>query len=224
MATRDELWKHLDNVLSASLNSDNISWVVFSVFWAGNAILLANLGGGHNPASQILLPGVGVFGSTVWWIIQARALAYQRFRERIVADLEQYLLGSRGQELYAFSRNPRYTAYLGTTLRAKRFMGVSAAVFAHVWALLLGGMIGSFGWFQIHVKLVAAGSDSIVAMLAVIAWVFFCGYCRRIQNEGLAAAGSKLWIASLLLGTLSLVSFAGIGLFFLGPHLTSLLY
>jgi len=222
MPNRNELWSHLDNVVSASLNLDYVSWLVFSIFWAGNAIVAtALLARGYNVPRGILVSSIGAFGSIVWWIIQARAVAYHLFRESIVAELEEYLLGSQAKTLFAFAKaNPHYGMYLNATMRSKPWIRASGALFAHFWALIMGGFIGDSTWIQSH-NSCGANASFILALFAMLAWIFFCLYCQRMKTKN-KGANNGLWIISLVLGTLSIISFLGMGVFFVSPYLKCL--
>lgn len=90
--TEDQLWNQLGNAVTLVAKQDQIVWAIFGVFWAANAVLLVALfttGGLPKWPVGLVVSIVGVVLSLVWLAIQHRAMAWLRFYETIVRELEQ---------------------------------------------------------------------------------------------------------------------------------------
>jgi hypothetical protein len=93
------LYQNLECLLNLANNlkmhEDNLSWMIFSIFWAANALLLVALfqnGDIHlTKIKWIVVPLFGILLSTTWFILENRILAYQIFYEDLVARLEKKL-------------------------------------------------------------------------------------------------------------------------------------
>jgi hypothetical protein len=93
-ADRDRLWDQLANALGQVAKQDQIAWVIFSVFWAADAVLLVALfttGQAPMPLVGIVVCLIGFALSYVWTVIEKRAIGYLRFYEKVVDALERQL-------------------------------------------------------------------------------------------------------------------------------------
>ena len=89
------LWSQLNNAVTLVAKQDQIVWTVFGVFWAANAVLLVALfttGNLPGRPAGIIVSGVGVALSAVWWLIQRRAIGYLDFYGNVMRRLEERLL------------------------------------------------------------------------------------------------------------------------------------
>ena len=210
MATDEELQKQLDRALSAALSSDQTSWVIFSIFWAANAVFFDALHDGwEHPhsgyAATICL--AGTLGSAVWWAIQARVLAHQRWREDVVAILETRL--GYGYNEYSKAirlstkENPCSDKQLQTTLGARPLMIGSSALLAHLWIFLFGCFVGRDLWLRERLTCSPTAGRTVITLLVILpifSWVCFCWKSsRRSYPEP-----NYIWAVSLLLGVASL--------------------
>ena len=77
------------------MHYDNLFWMVFSAFWAANAILLIALFQSNDCfLTQIkwtIVPLFGVILSIIWYIIVKRIFSYQRFYDKLIVNLENEL-------------------------------------------------------------------------------------------------------------------------------------
>jgi hypothetical protein len=86
------LWNQLENAVTMAAKQDQIVWTVFGVFCAAEAVLLAALfQSGGPPTGYVgrVVSYAGIVISVVWWLIQIRALAWLRFYEDVVIELEK---------------------------------------------------------------------------------------------------------------------------------------
>ena len=88
----DQLWNQLSNTVVLVAKQDQIVWAVFGVFWAANAVLLVALfttGKLPEQSVGIIVSGVGLALSSVWLAIEHRAVAWLKFYEAILKELER---------------------------------------------------------------------------------------------------------------------------------------
>lgn len=81
----------LSNAIELSCKEDQITWLIFSVFWPANALLLVALfTTGDLPTRNvgIIVSGIGFILSVIWTIIQIRAIAHLRFFETVIDRIE----------------------------------------------------------------------------------------------------------------------------------------
>jgi len=91
-----QMWHQLENVIKLRSTEDQISWSIFGIFWAANAILLVALfqnGTMPHGTVGIVIALVGFGLSFVWHRIQNRALKYVEMYEAIIEKLEKPLTG-----------------------------------------------------------------------------------------------------------------------------------
>lgn len=91
----DQLWNQLSNAVVLVAKQDQIVWAVFGAFWAANAVLLVALfTTGKLPEQSVgaIVSGVGLALSVVWLAIEHRAMAWLRFYEGILRELERNYL------------------------------------------------------------------------------------------------------------------------------------
>jgi len=94
--SRKELWHQLANAINLVAKQDQISWTVFGIFWAANALLLGSLATrevGPNRSTAILVALAGVLTCSVWSVIQKRAVDFKSFYDAVIHRLEAQLLG-----------------------------------------------------------------------------------------------------------------------------------
>jgi hypothetical protein len=87
----DALWSQLQNAVALAAKQDQIVWTIFGVFWAANAVLLVALfTTGDLPKRPVglVVSIAGLAISLVWTVIQKRAIAWLRFYETVMSDLE----------------------------------------------------------------------------------------------------------------------------------------
>jgi hypothetical protein len=87
----DQLWNQLGNAVVLVGKQDQIVWAVFAAFWAANAVLLVALfTTGKLPEASVgaIVSGVGFVLSVVWLAIEYRAVAWLRFYEGILREVE----------------------------------------------------------------------------------------------------------------------------------------
>lgn len=90
-----DYWNQLQNVVSLSVKQDQIAWMIFSLFSAGNAVLLVGLfASGKVPDNLVggIISAAGLTLSFVWTIIQRRAVNLLSFYEELIGRLESQLL------------------------------------------------------------------------------------------------------------------------------------
>jgi hypothetical protein len=90
-----DLWNQLGNAVMLVAKQDQIVWAAFGVFWAANAVLLVALfTSGDLPKQPVglIVSIVGIALSLVWLAIEHRAVAWLKFYETIVRELEQQYL------------------------------------------------------------------------------------------------------------------------------------
>ncbi len=88
----DKLWSQLGNAVVLAAKQDQIVWTVFSVFWAANAVLLVALfttGALPKRPVGLVVSIVGFAISLVWTAIQHRAIAWLKFYEAVMSELER---------------------------------------------------------------------------------------------------------------------------------------
>ncbi len=222
MGTRAELWAQLNNAVNACLYIDYVSWLIFSIFWAANAVLLATVFDKNVSVQRgMVISCIGALSSLVWWIIQVRALAHERIRKNIAAELEETLLGGRCQNLFVFAwRKPPFNWHYQTTLPANPFIKGSPAVVAHFWALLSGAFVRSI-WPEVDISCSMESVDLVFVGLVILAWPILCFCSMKFEKDPKKKFGRGLLVCKVLLGTISIISFAALGVFFVGQNLTS---
>ncbi len=85
------LSQQLSNAVTMAAKQDQITWTIFGVFWAANAVLLVALfPDGNLPEANvgITVSIVGVFLSLVWFFIQVRSIAWMKYYDLIIQRLE----------------------------------------------------------------------------------------------------------------------------------------
>jgi hypothetical protein len=87
-----DLWNQLENVVTLVAKQDQIVWAIFGVFWAANAVLLVALfTSGDLPKRPVglIVSIVAIALSLVWLATEHRAIAWLKFYEAILKELEQ---------------------------------------------------------------------------------------------------------------------------------------
>jgi hypothetical protein len=93
-ADDERLWRQLENAVTLAAKQDQIVWVIFGVFCAAEAVLLAALFQSGGPPQGYVGPVVSIVAiaiSFVWAWIQHRAIAWLRFYEDRGKELENLL-------------------------------------------------------------------------------------------------------------------------------------
>jgi hypothetical protein len=88
------LWHQLQNTVTLTAKQDQIVWAIFGVFCAAEAVLLAALFQSGGPPTGFVGPVVSTAGiviSVVWGFIQYRAIAWLKFYEEALIQLEELL-------------------------------------------------------------------------------------------------------------------------------------
>jgi hypothetical protein len=88
----DQLWNQLGNAVALVAKQDQIVWTIFGVFWAANAVLLVALfttGALPKRPVGLVVSIVGLALSLVWLAIQHRAVAWLKYYEVVVGELEE---------------------------------------------------------------------------------------------------------------------------------------
>ena len=88
----DALWSQLQNAVALAAKQDQIVWAIFGVFWAANAVLLVALfTTGDLPKRPVglVVSIVGLAISLVWTAIQRRAIAWLKFYEGVMSEIEE---------------------------------------------------------------------------------------------------------------------------------------
>jgi hypothetical protein len=87
----DVLWSQLGHAVAMTVKQDQISWTIFGIFWAANAVLLNALFTTGSIPSPIVGLIVSIFGMVLSWVwsqIQCRTIDYQNYYEKITLRLE----------------------------------------------------------------------------------------------------------------------------------------
>lgn len=90
---REELWHQLEFANNKANKQDQIVWTVFTVFMAANTALVVVLfqTGKPSPIGLRVISAVAVVISTIWFIIQQRAIGHQNRFEATAHRLEEEL-------------------------------------------------------------------------------------------------------------------------------------
>jgi hypothetical protein len=138
----EDLWKQLSNALSARSDQDQVTWSIFGIFWAANALLFIAL----FTASNKLLYGrvvlvvsfIGIFTSIIWFLLVHRALGHIAEYERVMWKIENFL----------FKEYPKFRITLEPNAKT-RIRGRPQARVVMRWAIR--------GFFVIWVIVLAVG-------------------------------------------------------------------
>jgi hypothetical protein len=130
--SREELWKQLRNAVVARSSEDQVTWSIFGIFWAANALLLLALftASDYLGAGRVvsIVSVVGIFTSLVGLLLVHRALGYIGEYERVISDVEDIL----------FEKYPNFRLTLKPKTKS-RIGGIPARVVMH-WAI--AGFLG----------------------------------------------------------------------------------
>ena len=138
---RSELWAQLANALQLRSAQDQVVWSVFGIFWATNGLLLVALfNNGSMPRDRLpllVIAGVGIALSVVWFLIQRRALGHLVRHERLATEIESALNIDTAFATSAQLNSTAFSRYVGRGPRARQVMPACSAVGAVGWATLL---------------------------------------------------------------------------------------
>ncbi len=90
--SHEDLWNQLGNAVALIAKQDQIVWAIFGAFWAANAVLLVALfTSGDLPKRPVglIVSITGLALSLVWLAIEHRAVAWLKYYEAIMRELEQ---------------------------------------------------------------------------------------------------------------------------------------
>jgi len=127
-----------------AVKEDQIVWAIFGVFWAANAVLLVALftnGALSIPSVGILISASGATLSSVWFLIQRRAILWLGYFERIIREIEELHL--RIPDTVALSaklNKATFNETVGSRMRVRPLMTGSGFVVALLW-------IAALAWF-----------------------------------------------------------------------------
>ena len=137
--SRDDLWKQLQNALSARSTQDQVTWSIFGIFWASNAVLLVAIFTSQEKFALSIVSTIGIFTSCVWYSLVHRALGHIREYERVMSDIEDILLKGHQNFRLTLETNSK-TRISGKQARA--VMRWAIGVFLMIWILGLGIGLG----------------------------------------------------------------------------------
>jgi len=138
---RDVYWNQLGHVVSMATKEDQITRMIFSMFWVANALLLVALfATGKMPIRKVgaIISAMGVIISLVWFFIQWRSIGWLEYYERIIQRLEKRLSIPPGIALSSHLNTRTLKVTVGRCIPSVRLlMIVSACVLALLWTLSL---------------------------------------------------------------------------------------
>jgi len=88
----EELWKQLQNAVTARSSQDQVIWSIFGIFWAANALLLVAIFTSSGRYVVIVISAVGIFTSIVWMLLLPRAVGHISVYEDVMRDIENILV------------------------------------------------------------------------------------------------------------------------------------
>lgn len=88
----EDLWKQLQNAVTARSSQDQVIWSIFGIFWAANALLLVAIFTSSVRFVVIVVSAVGIFTSIVWMLLLPRAVGHISAYEDVMSDIENILL------------------------------------------------------------------------------------------------------------------------------------
>jgi hypothetical protein len=128
----------LRNAVSRSSVEDQISWTIYSIFWAGNALIATRLPAGNAWFHRsVLCLATMLSDSLIWHPIQRRCDAALGFLEALVSNLEAHLPLAAEHRLSGWY-NPLYTTEVkGPTGWARFVKIISIDVAVASWGFAL---------------------------------------------------------------------------------------
>ncbi len=135
-----DLWNQLGHAVSMAAKEDQIVWTIFGVFWAANAVLLVALfttGALPSPPVGIVVSASGAALSSVWFLIQRRAIGWLGYYERIIRELEQKLQVPDAVALSPGLNKTTFNETVGRGVRVRPLMTGSGFLVAVLWIAVL---------------------------------------------------------------------------------------
>jgi len=132
------LHKQLQNAINLRSAQDQVTWNIFGVFWAANAILLVVLfQNGEFPPNAIgmVIAGVGASLSWVWHLIQGRAIGHVKRHKNLMQKLEEDLKIPREYAVSARINIDNYEKTPGKGIAARKIMPCCSFGVAILWTL-----------------------------------------------------------------------------------------
>lgn len=149
---RKDLWKQLANTVVLISKQDQISWTIFSVFWAANALLLVALFNGGKWPDDFVGAFISLFGSllsAVWREMLIRGIGHCDRVEKLADKIEREL-HIKPEFAMSAKLNPDYYVCLGNRIGYGHYLMKACSNYATaIWILL-------FAWFGIRLLLAAA--------------------------------------------------------------------
>ena len=131
-----EQWKFANQL---KMHQDNLSWVIFSIFWAANAFLLVavfqNSDARFTLMKWIVIPLFGIVLSVFWYFIQARVITFKNFYENLVDRFE--INHNIPKEFQTGWNNKIYYQKYVTGVRVKPIMKFIPIFGIILWVILL---------------------------------------------------------------------------------------
>jgi len=145
----DELWAQLRNAIMLRSTEDHILWNIFGIFAAANAILfIALFQTGDFPKNNIvgiIISGVGLSLSVVWFLIQWRTLGHIKRYEAVMERAENKLKIKPNYAVSGWINVEDYDKYLGKKPRVRTVMQRFSIIAGIGWLALISFFIYC-GW------------------------------------------------------------------------------
>ncbi|MBI2980431.1 MAG: hypothetical protein HYY41_06380 [Chloroflexi bacterium] len=135
-----QMWHQLENAIKLRSTEDQISWSIFGIFWAANAILLVAVfqnGTVPHGTAGIIIALVGFGLSFVWHKIQNRALNYVIFYEAVIEKLERALKIEGEYAVSGKISGEAWETIIGRGIRVRQWMRGSTWVVMILWGIAL---------------------------------------------------------------------------------------
>lgn len=141
--SRPDMLDQLSRAADLRSSEDQVLWTIFGAFWGANTVLLVALfATGTLPSNHyvgIVVSAVGALLSSVWHIIQQRAIGHLKRFETLMDRLERKLGVPADYAVSAKINVTDYEACLGRTkVSARTLMRACSFLAASLWILGAG--------------------------------------------------------------------------------------
>jgi hypothetical protein len=126
----ENLWKQLENALAARSTQDQVTWSIFGIFWASNALLLVAIFTSQGKYAITIVSLIGVFTCCVWFILVHRALGHIKEYEAVMSGIEDILLKDR--PAFRLTLPPNTKSKISGS-QARVVMRWAIAIFLGIW-------------------------------------------------------------------------------------------